>query len=129
MKRRLFLILLTGILTLMTYGYAFAKEPVDTRGTGLKYVTEFEGGKLYGAGTIKVVELTGSYPEGYHLPGGRCPRAVEDMAQGARFAGLDGDPVKTAFREMRGIKNPVNARITFQVAKKGKAGLPFFCRC
>ena len=61
MKRRLFLILLTGILALTAYGYASAKEPVDTRGTGLRYVTELEGGKLYSAGTIKVVELTGSY--------------------------------------------------------------------
>lgn len=61
MKKRLFVILFTGLLTLLAYGYALAKEPVDTRGVGLQYISEFEGGKLYGAGKIKVVELTGNY--------------------------------------------------------------------
>lgn len=61
MKKRLSVILFTGMLALLVCGYASATGPVDTQGTGLKYVTEFEGGKLYGAGTIKVVELTGSY--------------------------------------------------------------------
>jgi len=61
MKRRLFFILFAGILTLLTCGYALTKEPVDTKGTGLKYVSEFEGGKLYRAGEVRVLELTGSY--------------------------------------------------------------------
>jgi hypothetical protein len=61
MKRRLFVILCAAILTLMAWGYAPAKEPVDTGDRGLKYVSQFEGGKLYSAGKFKVVELTGSY--------------------------------------------------------------------
>ncbi len=61
MKRWLFVVLFTGILTLLSYGYVLAKEPVDTRGTRLQYVSEFEGGKLYRAGQVRVLELTGSY--------------------------------------------------------------------
>jgi hypothetical protein len=61
MKRKLFVILFAGMLTLLAYGYVSAKEPVDTRGTELKYVSEFEGGKLYRAGEVRVLELTGSY--------------------------------------------------------------------
>ena len=61
MKRRLLFILVTGLLTVLAYGYAPAKEPVEARGTVLKYGSTFEGGKLYSAGQIKVVELTGDY--------------------------------------------------------------------
>ena len=61
MKRKLFAVLLTGMLAVLAYGYAQAKEPVDTKGMALKYLAEFEGGKLYSAGKIKVVELTGGY--------------------------------------------------------------------
>ena len=61
MKRKLFTVLLTGMLTILAYGYAPAKEPVATKDTALKYLSEFEGGKLYSAGKIKVVELRGDY--------------------------------------------------------------------
>lgn len=58
MIKRLLVMLFAGILTLQVCGHVQAK---DTRDAGMVYVSEFEGGKLYGAGSIKVVELTGSY--------------------------------------------------------------------
>ncbi|MCL4503903.1 MAG: C45 family autoproteolytic acyltransferase/hydrolase [Deltaproteobacteria bacterium] len=61
MKRKLFTVLLTGMLTILAHGYAPAKEPVDTKDTALKYLSDFKGGKLYRAGKIKVVELRGDY--------------------------------------------------------------------
>jgi hypothetical protein len=61
MKRKLFTVLLAGMLTILAYGSAPATEPVGTKDTALKYVSEFEGGKLYSAGKIKVVELRGDY--------------------------------------------------------------------
>jgi hypothetical protein len=57
MMRRVFIVLFAGLLALLVYGYAPAKDG----STGLQYVSEFEGGKLYRAGEVRVLELTGSY--------------------------------------------------------------------
>lgn len=61
MMRRPFFIILAAISILLICGQAQAKEAGKEKIAGLKYVTEFEGGKLYTAGKIKIVELTGSY--------------------------------------------------------------------
>ena len=58
MMRRLIVILFACTMALQVYGYAQAKEPTGTKAAGIRYVSEFEGGKLYSAGKIKVVELT-----------------------------------------------------------------------
>ena len=51
----------------------------------------------------------GATHKGTILPGGRCSCAVEDLAQSARFTGLDGDSIKAAFREITSTKSPVNS--------------------
>ncbi len=54
-------ILLTVLFMFLTCCCASAKDPADSKPAGLKYVSAFDGGKLYSAGKIKVVELTGDY--------------------------------------------------------------------
>ena len=44
MKRKLLVILVTGLLTVLAYGHAPAEGPVERRATGLKYGSTFEGG-------------------------------------------------------------------------------------
>jgi len=61
MKRKLYIILCAALLILPPSGAAFAKEAAETTGTELKYGAEFEGGRLYRAGTFSVVELNGDY--------------------------------------------------------------------
>lgn len=60
MRRKLLVILITGILILLASGYAPAKEPVDAKSTALKYISEFEGGKIFKAGGVTVLALTAS---------------------------------------------------------------------
>lgn len=58
MRRRVFIILCAAIVVLLAQRYGAAEEPAGTEESGLKYVSRFEGGKLYRTGTIKVVELS-----------------------------------------------------------------------
>lgn len=61
MRRTWLKILLALLFTLLAVGFLQAKETADSQGQGLKYSSEFEGGKLYRAGRISVVELIGNY--------------------------------------------------------------------
>ena len=54
-------ILLATLLVLLVVGSAGAGETADVTDTGLKFSAGFEGGKLYRAGKINVVELRGNY--------------------------------------------------------------------
>lgn len=58
MKKTLSVVMVTGILMFLVLSCAAAK---DVAGTGLVFVSQFEGGKLYTAGKFKVLELTGNY--------------------------------------------------------------------
>ncbi|MEN6616882.1 MAG: C45 family peptidase, partial [Syntrophorhabdus sp.] len=61
MKKILSVMMIAGFFIFLAYCFVFAKEPAGVAGSGLTYVSQFEGGKLYTAGRIKVLELTGNY--------------------------------------------------------------------
>jgi hypothetical protein len=61
MRRTWLKILLAPLFILLAVGFLQAAETADSKGQGLKYSAEFEGGKLYRAGRINVVELIGNY--------------------------------------------------------------------
>jgi hypothetical protein len=58
MKKILSCMCVAGIFIFLVFSYAAAAEGART---GLAYARQFEGGKLYTAGKIKVLELTGHY--------------------------------------------------------------------
>jgi len=61
MRRTWLKILLAPLFILLAVGFLQAGETADSKGEGLKYSAEFEGGKLYRAGLVSVLELTGNY--------------------------------------------------------------------
>ncbi len=62
MNKRLYIILCTVMLIFSTLGAGFAEDIiVGAKSTELKYVAEFEGGKLFKAGAVIVLELNGNY--------------------------------------------------------------------
>jgi len=61
MRRTWLKILLAPLFILLAVGFLQAAETADSQGQELKYSAEFEGGKLYRAGRISVVELIGNY--------------------------------------------------------------------
>jgi hypothetical protein len=61
MNKKLSVILCTVMLIFLTSGAGFAEESVGAKSTELEYVAEFEGGKLFKAGAVSVLELNGNY--------------------------------------------------------------------
>jgi hypothetical protein len=61
MRRTWLKILLAPSFILLAVGFLQAMETADSKGHKLKYSAEFEGGKLYRAGQVSVLELTGNY--------------------------------------------------------------------
>jgi hypothetical protein len=61
MDKRLYIMLCMVVLILSAAGVAAAGEIVGAKDSGLKRVAEFEGGKLYAAGAVRVLDLNGSY--------------------------------------------------------------------
>jgi hypothetical protein len=61
MNKRPCVILCTVMLIFLTLGAGFAGDSVGAKSTELKYVAEFEGGKLFKAGAVSVLELNGNY--------------------------------------------------------------------
>jgi hypothetical protein len=61
MKRAGLAAMVAAIFVMLVGGSAGAGETAIVAGTGLKVSAEFEGGKLYRAGAISVVEMVGNY--------------------------------------------------------------------
>src|SRR5512137_1523540 len=61
MNKRSCTVLCVVVLFFGALGADFAAESVSVRSKGLKYVAEFEGGKLFKAGGVSVVVVKGSY--------------------------------------------------------------------
>ena len=61
MNKRPCVILCTVMLIFLTLGAGFAEDSVGAKSTELKYVAEFEGGKLFKAGAVSVLVLKGNY--------------------------------------------------------------------
>jgi len=61
MRRTWLKILLATSFALLAVGFLQAMEKADSKGQELKCSAEFEGGKLYRAGQVSVLELTGNY--------------------------------------------------------------------
>ena len=61
MRRTCLKILLATSFALLAVGFLQAMEKADSKGQELKYSAEFEEGKLYRAGHVSVLELTGNY--------------------------------------------------------------------
>lgn len=63
MKRQLTFLLVAVMIAMFAQGWLSAEAFAETKVKGLKYESCFEGGCLYSAGRIKVVELKGTYRE------------------------------------------------------------------
>lgn len=61
MSKRLGLVWFAVMLILWISGVGLAGEQAGARNTGLKYVAEFEQGKFFKAGEVRVLVLTGNY--------------------------------------------------------------------
>jgi hypothetical protein len=61
MNKRLGIVLCAVMLVVWTLGACFAGERAGAGNTELKYVAEFEGGKLFKAGDVSVLVLKGNY--------------------------------------------------------------------
>ena len=61
MNKRLCIVLCTVMLIFSILSASFAEDSVGAKTTELKYIAEFQGGKLFKAGAVSVLVLKGNY--------------------------------------------------------------------